>query len=49
MKSNPEANEFLKQMGFSENYDLLLCVAFGYPDETPAAKPRISEKVKFID
>ncbi len=49
MKSNPEANEYLKQMGFSENYDLLLCVAFGYPDETPAAKPRISEKVKFVD
>lgn len=49
MKSNPEANEYLKQMGFSENYDLLLCIAFGYPAETPAAKPRNAEKVKFMD
>lgn len=49
MKSHPEAKEYLKQMGFSENYDLLLCIAFGYPDETPAAKPRNAGKVKFMD
>ena len=49
MKANPEANEILKQMGFSENYDLLLCIGFGYPAETPAAKPREAAKVKFLD
>lgn len=49
MKDNAEAAAILKQMGFSDNYDLLLCIAFGYPDETPAAKPRIKEKVKFVD
>ena len=49
MKSNAEANEYLKQMGFSENYELLLCIGFGYPDETPAAKPRDVSKVKFMD
>lgn len=49
MKANPEANEILKQMGFSENYDLLLCVGFGYPAEAPAAKPREATKVKFLD
>ena len=49
MKSNPEANEYLKQMGFSENYDLLLCIGFGYPAETPKAKPRNAAKVKFMD
>ena len=49
MKDNAEANEYLKQMGFSENYDLLLCIAFGYPAETPKAKPRDAAKVKFMD
>ena len=49
MKSNPEASEYLKQMGFSENYDLLLCIGFGYPAETPKAKPRDVSKVKFMD
>lgn len=49
MKSNPEANDYLKQMGLSENYDLLLCIGFGYPAETPKAKPRDAAKVKFMD
>ena len=49
MKANPEANEYLKQMGFSENHDLLLCIGFGYPAETPKAKPRDAAKVKFMD
>ena len=49
MKDNAEAAELLKQMGFSENYDLLFCIGFGYPAETPAAKPRDTSKVKFLD
>ena len=49
MKSNPEANKYLQEMGFSENYDLLLCIGFGYPAETPKAKPRDPAKVKFMD
>ena len=49
MKSNPEANKYLQEMGFSENYDLLLCIGFGYPTETPKAKPRVKDKIKFID
>ena len=49
MTSNPEANNYLKEMGFSENYELLLCIGFGYPAETPAAKPRNAAKVKFMD
>lgn len=48
MKS-PEAAEYLKKLNFSEGYELLYCIAFGYPDETPAAKPRNAEKIKFID
>lgn len=49
MKDNAEASEYLKQMNFSENYDLLLCIGFGYPAEAPAAKPRDAAKVKFMD
>ena len=44
-----EAAEYLKRLGFSEGYELLYCIAFGYPDETPAAKPRDAGKVKFVD
>ena len=49
MTSNAEAAKYLKEMGFSENYELLLCIGFGYPAETPKAKPRNAEKVKFMD
>ena len=45
----PAGAEYLERLGFSEGYELLYCIAFGYPDETPAAKPRNAEKVKFID
>lgn len=48
MKS-PEAAEYLKRLNFTEGYELLYCIAFGYPDETPAAKPRNAEKIVFID
>lgn len=46
---SPEAAEYLKKLNFSEGYELLYCIAFGYPDEAPAAKPRKAEKVQFID
>lgn len=49
MNTVPEAREYLKKLGFSEGYELLYCIGFGYPDETPAAKPRDTGKVKFID
>ena len=44
-----EARPYLQKLGFSEGYELLYCIAFGYPDETPAAKPRKQEKVRFVD
>ena len=49
MTSNAEAAAYLKEMGFSENYELLLCIGFGYPAETPKAKPRNAAKVKFME
>lgn len=48
MKS-PAAAGYMKKLGFSEGYELLYAIAFGYPDETPSAKPRDTSKVKFVD
>ena len=41
--------DILHILGYSENYELCLCVGLGYAAETPAAKPRDINKVKFID
>ena len=41
--------EILSILGFSENYQLCLCVGLGYANEAPAAKPRDINKVQFID
>lgn len=48
MKS-PEAAEYLKRLNFSDGYELLYCIGFGYPAETPAAKDRNASKIQFID
>lgn len=45
----PEAAEYLKKLNFSEGYELLYCIGFGYPDETPAAKPRETSKIQFVE
>lgn len=41
--------EILALLGYSEGYELCLCVGFGYANEAPAAKPRDINKVKYID
>ena len=43
------STEILSLLGFSENYELSLCVGLGYANETPAAKPRDINKVQFVD
>ena len=46
---SPEADGLLKRLELPENYNLLYAIAFGYPDESPAAKPRKAEKIRFVD
>lgn len=46
---SPEAEGLLKRLELPENYNLLYAIAFGYPDESPAAKPRKAEKIRFVD
>lgn len=45
----PMTDPIIEKLGFSEGYNLILCVGFGYADEAPAAKPRDFGKVKFVD
>ncbi len=47
--TQPAAAEYLKKLAFSEGYELLYCIAFGYPDETPEAKPRDTSKIRFVE
>lgn len=47
--NGPEAAPFVAQLGFSEGYKLVLAIGFGYPDESPEAKPRDLSKVKFVE
>jgi nitroreductase len=49
LTDNDACRPVLEKLGFSEGYELSLCVGFGYPDETPAAKPRDWGKVKYVD
>lgn len=49
LTDNSECAPCIEKLGFSEGYELCLCVGFGYPDETPEAKPRDWSKVKYVD
>lgn len=49
LKTSEEAKPYLDQLGVSEDYELQLAIAVGYPAEAPEAKPRDAAKVKFVD
>lgn len=49
LTDNEECKPLLQQLGFSEGYELSLCVGFGYPNEVPAAKSRNWNKIKYVD
>ena len=47
---SPQKDAVLEKLGFSEGYELCLCISMGYPEgEVPEAKPRDMGKVKYID
>lgn len=43
------AKPFVQKLAFSDGYDLIMAIGFGYPDETPDAKPRDHSKIKYFD
>lgn len=49
LNTSESAAPYLKKLDFSDDYKLLYCIALGYPDETPDARPRREEKVHFIE
>lgn len=49
LTDNDVCKPVLEKLGFSEGYELCLCVGLGYADESPEAKPRDMGKVKFVD
>ena len=49
LTDNDECKPVLEKLAFSEGYELCLCVGLGYADESPEAKPRDMQKVKFIE
>lgn len=48
VQNSAEAKPYLEKLGLPEGYTIAYMIAVGYPDETPAAKPRDMNKVKFI-
>lgn len=49
LNTSESAAPYLKKLDFSDDYKLLYCIALGYPDEMPDARPRNEEKVHFIE
>ena len=49
LTDNDLCKPYVDRLGFSEGYELCLCVGLGYPDETPEAKPRDMGKVAFVE
>lgn len=49
LTDNEACRPYIERLGFSDGYELCLCVGLGYAAESPAAKPRNKEKVKFIN
>ena len=49
LTDNELCKPYIEKLGFTEGYELCLCVGLGYVAEQPAAKPRDNSKVKFID
>lgn len=49
LTDNELCKPLVEKLGFSEGYELSLCVGFGYADEAPNAKPRDKGKYRFVD
>lgn len=47
--AEPAMAGYLQSLGFSEGYKLRYALAVGYPDESPEAKPRDMEKIKWVE
>lgn len=49
IQDSPSAKPFLDRMAFSKGFQLLYCIALGYPAETPDAKPRRDDMIRYME
>ena len=49
LTDNDICKPYIEKLGFSEGYELCLCIGLGYADEAPEAKPRDFGKVRFVE
>ena len=49
LTDNEICKPLVDRLGFSEGYELCLCVGLGYADEAPEITPRDMGKVKFVE
>ena len=48
MKESEACRPYVEKLGFSEGYNLLYSIVLGYPAESPAAKPRKTDMIRFV-
>ena len=46
---SPEAADYLSRLDLPEGYVLRYAIGFGYPDETPEARPRDLTKARYVE
>ena len=49
LTDNDLCKPYVDRLGFSEGYELCLCIGLGYANETPDAHPRDMGKVAFVE
>ena len=49
LSSNADAKPYLDRLKLDDGYELLYLIAVGYPDETPDARPRNLDKIRFVE
>ena len=47
--NNPDNADITGLLNIPEDYEMVLCIALGYPDESPIMKVRYPEKIKIIE
>lgn len=46
---NPNNEHITGLLNIPDDYEMVLCIALGYPDESPIMKERYAEKIKIIE
>lgn len=49
MKESESCAPYIQKLGFSAGYNLLYSIALGYPNESPDAKPRKEDMIKYVE